>query len=62
MVLCEIIERYEGKNIIVVVKNKYCRIIIQYASMNGVCMNECEIPYISYSDHLYLSLFLYYSF
>ncbi len=38
VVLCEIIEQYEGKSIIVVVKNKYCRIIIQYASMNDTVL------------------------
>ncbi len=29
LVLCEIIERHEGKSIIVVVKKIYCQIIIQ---------------------------------
>ncbi len=46
LVLCEIIERHEGKSIIVVVNFFYCRIIIQNDSFDchGVCMNQCEIP------------------
>ncbi len=49
LVLCEIIERHEGKSIIVVVTFCYCRIIIQNdtGDCHGVCMNQCEIPIIT---------------
>ncbi len=60
LVLCEIIERHEGKSIIVVVTFFYCRIIIQNdtGDCHGVCMNQCEIPIITfaYSNHLYWAL------
>ncbi len=60
LVLCEIIERHEGKSIIVVVNFFYCRIIIQTDSFDChvVCMKECDTyNYIAYSDHLYWALF-----
>ncbi len=49
LVLCEIIERHEGKSIVLLLLIFfYCRIIIQNDSFDchGVCMNECEIPII----------------
>ncbi len=55
LVLCEIIERHDGRSIIVVVKKNYCRIIIQNDSFDchGVCMKECDTyNYVAYSDHL----------
>ncbi len=44
LVLCEIIERHEGKVLLLLIFF-YCRIIIQNDS-HGVCTNEC-IPIIT---------------
>ncbi len=54
LVLCEIIERYKGKTIIVV-KNVYCRIIIQNDSFD--CHGVHEGVWNAYSDHFFASKF-----
>ncbi len=54
LVLCEIIERHKGKTIMVV-KNVYCRIIIQNDSYE--CRGVNEGVWNAYSDHFFASKF-----